>query len=50
MAVDENSKILDIVPQSIHQRSAFYIGNSDMVTELLLEYKPGFKATDAPMK
>ena len=39
MSVDENNKILDIVPHSIHQRSVFYIGDSDMVNGLLLVYK-----------
>jgi fructose-1,6-bisphosphatase I len=42
MAIDGDNRILDIVPENLHQRSPLLIGSSDMVRKakkyLLLDY------------
>jgi fructose-1,6-bisphosphatase I len=37
-AIDGRRNILDIVPESIHQRSVLYIGEKDMMDELMLDF------------
>jgi fructose-1,6-bisphosphatase I len=37
IAMGEDERILEIIPGDIHQRSPFYIGDSEMIRELLGE-------------
>jgi fructose-1,6-bisphosphatase I len=43
LAVNDNSRILDIEPQTLHQRTSLYVGSSSMVDKLVsyLSKKPG---------
>ena len=33
-AINENQSIMDIKPEELHQRTAFYAGSSEMIKEL----------------